>query len=251
MRRWMKTAAMFAMAVSLCVGNSAGAWAASSDREESDAPVQLDTPDVWWEESKAGWDKIEDAYQYEVRIYRDGYRVDTVRTKGTKLECRGRMDRAGEYTFEVRARAKSGSSLFIHSDWSDRSDSYVVDDAQAEKNKELRQQTELYIPQGASGPGDAVGAERPAENQTDTGRKIGWNQDNVGWWWLDTDGTYPVNQWRYIDNVWYFFDQTGYMKTGWISWNGAWYYCDASGAMLTNTYTPDGYYVDGNGVWRQ
>ena len=174
--------------------------------------------------------------------------MDTVRTKGTKLECRGRMDRAGEYTFEVRARAKSGSSLFIHSDWSDRSDSYVVDDAQAEKNKELRQQTELYIPQGASGPGDAVGAERPAENQTDTGRKIGWNQDNVGWWWLDTDGTYPVNQWRYIDNVWYFFDQTGYMKTGWISWNGAWYYCDASGAMLTNTTTPDGYYVDGNGV---
>ena len=72
MRRWMKTAAMFAMAVSLCVGNSAGAWAASSDREESDAPVQLDTPDVWWEESKAEWDKIEDAYQYEVRIYRDG-----------------------------------------------------------------------------------------------------------------------------------------------------------------------------------
>ena len=41
MRRWMKTVAMFAMAVSLCVGNSAGAWAASSDREESDAPVQL------------------------------------------------------------------------------------------------------------------------------------------------------------------------------------------------------------------
>ena len=42
------------------------------------------------------------------------------------------------------------------------------------------------------------------------------------------------------------------MRTGWIQSGNAWYYCDtSSGAMLTNTRTPDGYYVDANGVWIQ
>ena len=39
------------------------------------------------------------------------------------------------------------------------------------------------------------------------------------------------------------------MRTGWINWNGAYYYCGSDGAMLVNTYTPDGFYVDANGVW--
>lgn len=246
MKKWMRTAAVLAMAVSLSAGSVSGVYAYEWDEEEYESARQLETPGVWWEETKAEWDEIEDAYQYEVRIYRDGYRVDTVKTKSTKLECLGRMDRAGEYTFRVRARAKSGSSRFIHSDWSEESESYVVDEAQAEKNKELRQETEVYIPDGATGPGDAVGAERPAE--TGTAIKTGWNQNSLGWWWVDEDGTYPVSQWRYIGDRWYFFNEAGYMRTGWISWNGSWYYCDSSGAMLTSTTTPDGYYVDENGV---
>ena len=39
------------------------------------------------------------------------------------------------------------------------------------------------------------------------------------------------------------------MKTGWILYKDAWYYCGESGAMLVNTTTPDGYYVNGDGVW--
>ena len=41
------------------------------------------------------------------------------------------------------------------------------------------------------------------------------------------------------------------MVTGWVQWNNVWYYCCDSGEMLTNTRTPDGYYVDGNGAWIQ
>lgn len=101
MKRWMRMVAVLGMAVSMLAGSAMSAWAAKGD---SDEPVQLETPGVWWEDTKAEWDEIEDAYQYEVKIYRDGYRVDTVKTKSTKLECRSRMDRSGEYTFQVRAR---------------------------------------------------------------------------------------------------------------------------------------------------
>ena len=38
------------------------------------------------------------------------------------------------------------------------------------------------------------------------------------------------------------------MRTGWINWNGVYYFCGPNGDMFTNCYTPDGYYVDGNGV---
>jgi len=40
------------------------------------------------------------------------------------------------------------------------------------------------------------------------------------------------------------------MATGWVKDNGKWYYLASSGNMLRNTYTPDGYYVDGSGVWK-
>ena len=68
---------------------------------------------------------------------------------------------------------------------------------------------------------------------------------------MDSNG-YMLTGWQFINNRWYFLhNPNGNMITGWVQTNGLWYYCDASGAMLTNTYTPDGYYVDGNGVWRQ
>ena len=40
----------------------------------------------------------------------------------------------------------------------------------------------------------------------------------------------------------------GYMRTGWIDWNGKQYFCDPSGAMLENTVTPDGFQVGADGA---
>lgn len=68
---------------------------------------------------------------------------------------------------------------------------------------------------------------------------------------MNSDG-YMLTGWQSINGRWYcLHNPNGQMLTGWILSNGKWYYCDASGAMLTNTTTPDGYYVDGNGVWQQ
>ncbi len=93
-----------------------------------------------------------------------------------------------------------------------------------------------------------------------------WNVNMTGWWYSYSDGSYPMNCWRMINNEWYHFDTQGYMETGWI-WDGAaWYYLQQSGAMAkncwvsnyyvgesgamyTNSRTPDGYYVGADGLW--
>ena len=115
-----------------------------------------------------------------------------------------------------------------------------------------------------------------------------WIQSNGRWWYKHADGSYKTNGWEKINGVWYRFDNSGWMQTGWVkdgSWyyldgsgamktgwlkdNGNWYYLDSSGAMKTgwftvsgkwyyayssgalaiNTTTPDGYRVNANGEW--
>lgn len=66
-----------------------------------------------------------------------------------------------------------------------------------------------------------------AQPQT-TGATPMWKQNAKGWWLENADGTYLTNQW-YL-------------------YNGQWYYMGADGYMLTNTTTPDGYWVNADGV---
>ncbi len=66
-----------------------------------------------------------------------------------------------------------------------------------------------------------AGATEPSQGQ--------WKQDNHGWWYEFNDGSYVVNSWYQADGNWYYFYADGY--------------------MAANTTTPDGYYVDQNGVW--
>lgn len=59
--------------------------------------------------------------------------------------------------------------------------------------------------------------------------------------------------WLEKDGKWYYFGNDFCMvKDGWIQVkSGLWYYMLEDGSMLTDAYTPDGYYVDENGVWVQ
>lgn len=68
----------------------------------------------------------------------------------------------------------------------------------------------------------------------------GWKQNDTGWWYRKSDGTYPSTSWKNINNKWYYFDDNGYMvEDSWVS-N---YYVGNDGAMLVSTVTPDGYHV--------
>ena len=62
-----------------------------------------------------------------------------------------------------------------------------------------------------------------------------WKRNDTGWWYVNSDGSYPTNKWQKINNVWYYFDSNGYMKAN--SWHkhsdGYWYYLLPNGAMAT------------------
>ena len=77
-----------------------------------------------------------------------------------------------------------------------------------------------------------------------------WKYDGTGWWYQNANGTYPANCWKEIDNVWYYFNPSGYMLTGWQSIGGTWYYFNGRGAMLTGWQSIGGtwYYFNGSGA---
>ena len=121
-----------------------------------------------------------------------------------------------------------------------------------------------------------------ASNQTVNDGYSHWMKDAKGWWLRFSDGTWPMADrtgayhWEKINGRWWAFDETGYAKTGWLKdedyggwfymdpehgmqtgWvrlNGVWYYFNPisdgkRGIMYAGQRTPDGYYVDKNGVW--
>ena len=79
-----------------------------------------------------------------------------------------------------------------------------------------------------------------------------WIQDSTGWWFRNADGTYPANQWAYINGAWYHFNAAGYRENGWITLNGVRFYLEADGRMVTGWKQMEEtwYYFDGSGAMR-
>lgn len=71
---------------------------------------------------------------------------------------------------------------------------------------------------------------------------------NGRWYFFNANG-YMLTGWVQWKGAWYFLNADGGMATGWVQSKGLWYYMSGSGSMLSNTRTPDGYYVNGDGVW--
>ena len=75
-------------------------------------------------------------------------------------------------------------------------------------------------------------------------QKKGWNQDNIGWYYIKDDNTKASGEWLQLSDATYWIDSNGYMATGWRQYNnGAWYYFKSSGVMAKNTWVED------NGKW--
>ena len=62
-----------------------------------------------------------------------------------------------------------------------------------------------------------------------------WKQDDIGWWYQEGDGSYPVDTWKWIDG-----NNDGVEEC---------YYFDSTGYLLTSITTLDGYQVNENGAW--
>ena len=64
--------------------------------------------------------------------------------------------------------------------------------------------------------------------------KEGWQKTATGWWYQNSDGSYPTNKWQKINEKWYFFNEDGYCLTNkWIKRDGVWYWLDNDGTMAT------------------
>lgn len=98
---------------------------------------------------------------------------------------------------------------------------------------------------GASdtGRGSLAKSASPKKNTSLTGS---WVQDSKGWWYKNTDNSYPKNEWKEIDSKWYVFNAEGYMITGWYYSNSNWYFLDQSGKLLTGWIETNGnrYYLE-------
>ena len=199
--------------------------------DDDDSDHDLDVSGQEWDESDgtASWEESDDAKKYEVRLYRGSSAVTSVlTTTSTSYDFSSYITKNGYYTFKVRGVYNTSNK----GSW-EESDSWYVSSSEAQE-----------ISSSGSSNGNTP------SNTTSSGTGA-WLKDNTGWWYCNADRSYTTNGWQYIDNLWYCFDENGYMKTGWILYKDAWYYCGESGAMLVNTTTPDGYYVNGDGVWVQ
>lgn len=77
-----------------------------------------------------------------------------------------------------------------------------------------------------------------------------WVQNDTGWWYKYSDGTFPVTTWLQIDGEWYYFKADGYMATGWVYDSGNYYYLYNTGKMATGWQQIEGswYYLNTNGT---
>lgn len=64
--------------------------------------------------------------------------------------------------------------------------------------------------------------------------EAGWKRNDTGWWWEESDGSYPTNSWKQINNEWFYFDDRGYcLINRWFNDGKDWFYLDKRGAMVT------------------
>ena len=82
--------------------------------------------------------------------------------------------------------------------------------------------------------------------------ETGWKNNDKGYWYVRSDGSYPKEQFEKIDGTWYYFDGSGYMLAD--KWkkrpDGTWYYFDKSGKMATDwkKIADKWYYFDKDGA---
>lgn len=203
------------------------------------AATRLDTvSDTYWDDSNitvAVWEEVEDADQYLVYLYCNESKVAEIKTKKVRYDFEKKMTKEGEYTFRVKALATS--SRYVDSLWSDYSDGTYIDASYAELVRNGGK-----IDTKNSGPGAQA-----TQDETGTTGVVGtnepkWVQNETGWWYRRSDGTFPINGWFQdpANSKWYMFNNEGYMQTGWVQWDNATYYCGPDGAMVTGTQVIDG-----------
>lgn len=180
-----------------------------------------DIDDLYWNNKTAVWDEVDDADEYEVKLYRNDGSINTITTRNSSYDFYPYMTQRGNYAFKVRAISGSDGEK---SSWTDQSEYYYVS------------ANNVY-----------TGAPPSSQNQDGSG----WVQDRFGWWYRMPDGSRARNRWLYVDNNWFHFNSNGDMETGWIYVDNNWFYLNTisdgtRGAMFTgwNFINGNWYYLN-------
>ncbi|SDZ97788.1 Putative cell wall binding repeat-containing protein [Oribacterium sp. KHPX15] len=214
--------------------------------------LDLDIDDADWQSGNgiADWTAAESAKKYEVKLYRGSSLLTTVTTTNTYYSFANYFTSAGTYSYKVRAIYTSS----YKGDWEESDDIYVTETEasyiSSSYNSSVNSTTSSTSSSYVTGlTGSTVYGPTTLANTLANSTNGQWIQDQYGWWYRNPDGSWTSNGWQQINGKFYYFNSYGYMQTGWILWDYQYYYCGADGAMLTNTTTPDGYYVNSAGVW--
>ena len=81
-------------------------------------------------------------------------------------------------------------------------------------------------------PGAPEPTPDPAPNPDPAPVEGEWVSDGRGWWYRRADGSFPKGTVLVIGGSVYRFDESGYMRTGWVKDQGLWFYHQASGAQV-------------------
>ncbi len=60
---------------------------------------------------------------------------------------------------------------------------------------------------------------------------------------------HAASPWVFQEDGWHYYLENGQPGTGWVESNGFFYYLLPDGKSVTDTITPDGYYVNADGAW--
>ncbi len=246
MKKWSKaltTMAAAALMSALCVGT---------------AMADYELYDVCWESDDsavATWDDDDCDYDhYQVKLVRNGDEYsDDISTSAKHHNFESQITREGSYTFRVRVRY----------DEADEGEWYESDELDVDEHMLRRWHGDDYYDNDGGGYAGETGSISPGPSQSAGPGAVssgtGWIENGSTWYYRNPDGSLAANGWDSIGGHWYYFNSSGVMETGWIhSSDGHWYYCVQAnnqyglpeGAMLENAYTPDGYYVNAEGIWQ-
>ena len=207
----------------------------------------LEISDVNWGDHDDGiveWEQADDAEKYEVKLLRGSSTKENITTTGTSYNFRSAIRANGTGTYRVKIRAVAGT---YKGDWYESDDFEVDSDMLSDLGGK------------SSGSSSYSGGSSSSSNPTSGGSDGGaWLRDTNGWWYCNANRSYTTNNWQQINGYWYFFDEYGYLKTGWLKspFSNKWYYLNPSGSpdvlgrMLTNQWVDNGkYYVNADGIW--
>lgn len=197
------------------------------------ADYEYDMYECWWEEQTedgrilGSWDKCDAKTAYKVRLLYGSSR------KTVKDWYTASSSATNDFTSYI---VKKGTGVYYFDVYPSKGGTeYMVSSEELEVTGAMLNRAKKYLQNAA------------AEKQS---QMSGWMKGPDGnWRFYKEGGAACRNEWLDDGGKRYHFGSDSVMQTGWQTIGNYWYFFDASGALYVNTVTPDGYSVNGEGIY--